>query len=91
MTVKETNSIQLPSVSCLLELISVTRNLTSSFSDMFSGSFNMELVTLTGIYFVACFHHGTGLQSEGAGSKPSIHEYTCTCLFVELGLGLGHS
>lgn len=42
---------------------------------------------LTGIYFVARFRRGTGLDSEQAGSKFSVHEYTSTCLFVELGLG----
>lgn len=37
--IKEINSFQQPSVSCLVKLISVTRNLTSGFSDIFSSSF----------------------------------------------------
>lgn len=37
--VRESNSFQEPSVSCLVKLISVTRNLTSGFSGVFSGSF----------------------------------------------------
>lgn len=39
--VKESNSFLQPSVSCLVKLISVTRNLTSGFSGVFSGSFHV--------------------------------------------------
>lgn len=74
--IKESNSFQQPSVSCLVKVISVTRNLTSDFSGIFSGSFYLYLVMLE----VACSCHGPDSGQSALVLNPALRSALWTCL-----------
>lgn len=75
--VKESNSFYQPSVSCLVKLISITRNLTSGFSGVFSGSFHVQLVMLE----VACSCHGPGSGQGEPVLNLALRNVLWTCLW----------
>lgn len=74
--IKESNSFQQPSVSCLVKVISVTRNLTSDFSGVFSGSFQLYLVMLE----VSCSCHGPDSGQSVPVLNPALRSALWTCL-----------
>lgn len=74
--IKESNSFQQPSVSCLVKLISVARNLTSGFSDIFSGSFYFQLVMLE----IAFSCHGPGLGQSELVLNPALRSALWICV-----------